>query len=47
MVARFDDNGRRGRIVQRLTGEHPATFVARVIGDAGTPFTITATRVSG
>jgi hypothetical protein len=47
MVARFDDNGRRGRILQRLTREHPATFVAHVIGDAGTPFTITATRVGG
>jgi hypothetical protein len=45
MAARFDDNGRRGRIVQRLTSEHPPTFVAQVIGDAGRPFTITATKV--
>jgi hypothetical protein len=45
LVARFDDNGRRGRIVQRLTRDHPPTFVAHVIGDSGTPFTVVATRV--
>jgi hypothetical protein len=45
MEARFNDNGRRGRIVQRLVREHPPTFSARVIGDGGPAFTVTATRV--
>jgi hypothetical protein len=45
MNARFDDNGRRGAIVQRLVREHPPTFSARIVGDGGTPFTVTATRV--
>jgi hypothetical protein len=47
MVGRFDDNGRRGRIVQRLVREQPPTFSARVIGDGGTPFTVRAVRVGG
>ena len=45
MTGRFDDNGRRGTIVQRLAREHPPTFEARVVGDGGSPFEITATRV--
>jgi hypothetical protein len=44
MVGRFNDNGRRGRIEQRLVREHPPTFVARVVGVGGTPFRVTATR---
>jgi hypothetical protein len=45
MSARFDDNGRRGAIVQRLVRGHPRTFSARIVGVGGTPFTVTATRV--
>jgi hypothetical protein len=45
MVGRFDDDGRRGAIFQRLVREEPPTFAARVVGVGGTPFTITATRV--
>jgi hypothetical protein len=44
MVGRFDDNGRRGEIFQRLVQEHPPTFSARIVGVGGTPFTVTATR---
>ena len=44
MTARFNDNGRRGRIVQRLTDDEPRRFVAQVIGDEGTRFTVVATR---
>ena len=46
MSERFDDNGRRGTIVQRLVREHPQTFVARIVGVGGMPFTVTATRVA-
>jgi hypothetical protein len=45
MVARFEDNGRRGVIVQRLVREDPPTFSARIVGVGGTPFTVVATRV--
>jgi hypothetical protein len=45
MVARFDDNGRRGVITQRLVRDDPPTFEARIVGTGGTPFTVTATRV--
>jgi hypothetical protein len=45
MVARFDDDGRRGVITQRLVRDDPPTFEARIAGTGGTPFTVTATRV--
>jgi hypothetical protein len=45
LSGRFNDNGRRGRIVQRIVGEHPPTFSARVLGVGGAPFTVVATRV--
>jgi hypothetical protein len=45
MVGRFNDNGRRGAIFQRLVAEHPPTFSARIVGVGGTPFTVTARRV--
>jgi hypothetical protein len=45
VVARFNDNGIRGRIVQRLVAEHPPTFRARVLGEGGPPFTVTAVRI--
>jgi hypothetical protein len=47
MVARFDDDGRRGVITQRLVRDHPPAFEARIIGAGGTPFTVTATRIHG
>jgi hypothetical protein len=45
MTGRFDDNGIRGRIVQRLVRDRPPTFKARVIGDGAMPFTVTAVRI--
>jgi hypothetical protein len=45
MVGWFNDNGRRGRIEQRLVRDHPPTFEARVVGDVGTPFRVTARRI--
>jgi hypothetical protein len=46
MVARFDDNGRRGGITQRLVRDHPPTFEARIVGTGGgRPFIVTATRI--
>jgi hypothetical protein len=45
LAGRFDDNGIHGRIVQRLVLEHPPTFRARVLGDSGPPFTVTAVRI--
>jgi hypothetical protein len=45
MTARFNDNGVRGRVVQRLVSEHPPTLRARVVGEGGPPFTVTAVRV--
>jgi hypothetical protein len=45
MVARFDDNGRRGRIDQRLVRERPPTFEARIVGVGGGPLRVTAKRI--
>jgi hypothetical protein len=45
MAARFNDNGRRGAIEQRLVRDHPPTFEARIVGVGGTPFRVTATRI--
>ena len=45
MSGRFDDNGIRGRIVQRLVRDDPPTFRAQVIGDGAAAFTVTAVRV--
>jgi hypothetical protein len=46
MTGRFDDNGIRGRIAQRLVREDPPTFRAQVIGDGAQPFTVTAVRLT-
>ena len=43
--ARFNDNGIRGRIVQRIAREDPPTFRARVLGEGGPAFTVTAVRI--
>jgi hypothetical protein len=45
MSGRFNDDGRRGRIFQRLVRDDPPTFSARVVGVGGPPFTVVATRV--
>jgi hypothetical protein len=45
LVGRFNDNGRRGMIEQRLLGDHPPTFEARLAGVGGKPFRVTATRI--
>jgi hypothetical protein len=45
LVGRFNDNGRRGTIEQRLLGDHPPTFEARLVGVGGKPFRVTATRI--
>jgi catechol 2,3-dioxygenase-like lactoylglutathione lyase family enzyme len=45
LVGRFNDNGRRGMIEQRLLGDHPPTFEARLVGVGGKPFRVTATRI--
>jgi hypothetical protein len=45
MTARFNDNGRRGVILQRLTSERPPTFVAEIRGEGGKPFRVVATQV--
>jgi len=44
VVGRFDDNGIRGRIVQRLVRDDPPTFRAEIDGDGAAPFTVTAVR---
>jgi hypothetical protein len=45
LVGRFNDNGRRGTIEQRLVRDRPPTFEAQVVGVGGTPFRVTATRI--